>query len=89
MLRELLRQLAHSDSVSTTDLASNLRTTPQMVTAMIQDLVRTGYLQPASSKCSGACETCSGSKGCIKGASQEIWTLTRKALDAAESNTHD
>jgi hypothetical protein len=74
MLRELLKHVPRSGATSTAELAAQLGTTPRMIAAMIQDLVRLGYLVPSSPQCS-QCSSCSMSKGCIKDTDQKTWML--------------
>ena len=75
MLRQLVDRIAQGRSWTVEELAGELGTTPQLVTAMLEDLARRGYLKPVGAACSGACASCSMSAGCIKGAFEQVWTV--------------
>ncbi len=64
MLREILNRLADGRTWSIEALAQDLGTTPELVTAAIEDLARRGYLTPVDPACSGTCTSCSTASGC-------------------------
>lgn len=57
MLEQLLAAIRHGGTLETGDLAKQLGTTPQMVTAMLEHLQRSGMLQ-AYQGCDDACAAC-------------------------------
>ena len=75
MLRQIMDRIAQGGSWSVEDLARELGTTPRLVTAMLEDLARRGYLKPVGAACSGACASCTMSVGCIKGTFEQVWTV--------------
>ena len=77
MLKQILDCLADGRSWTVETLAGELGTTPEMVTAMLDQLVRQGYLKPVGGACSGECASCSMAQGCIKGMGSRLWTLSR------------
>ena len=77
MLKQILDRVADGRSWTVETLAGELGTTPEMVTAMIDQLVRQGYLKPVSGACGGGCASCSLAQGCIKGTGSRLWTLSR------------
>ena len=77
MLRQIMDRIAQGGSWSVEDLARELGTTPQLVTAMLEDLVRRGYLKAVGAACGGGCASCSMAGGCIKGAFEQVWTVNQ------------
>jgi len=75
MLRKIIERIAQGGSWSVEDLASELGTTHELMTAMLEDLERRGYLKPAGAGCSRACASCTMSAGCIKGAFDRVWIV--------------
>ncbi len=79
MLKQLLDRLTGGGTWTVESLAEELDVTPALVETMLDDLTRRGYLKPVQSGCSGACASCTMSKGCIQHAgqraSQRMWTL--------------
>ena len=78
MLTQILRYLQEGEPWTIDALAQKLDTTKEMVTVMLEDLARRGYLKPLTSACSGACSACPMSGQCAAGSPQQIWTLTQK-----------
>lgn len=77
MLRQIMDRIAQGGSWSVEDLARELHTTPQLVTAMLEDLARRGYLKPVGAACGDACASCTVAGGCIKGAFERVWTVNQ------------
>ena len=82
MLEDLLRLMGEGGVHSYDELAGRLGVSRPLVEAMIQDLVRLGYLRPAIDGCGGspACRAGCGQGGCSTG---PLWTLTAKGAQAA------
>jgi hypothetical protein len=76
MLKEIVQHIANGGTWTVETLAHDLGTTPELVTAMIEQLVRQGYLKPAGSACDRACASCPMAQGCIRGTGNRIWTTT-------------
>jgi hypothetical protein len=75
MLKEILARLADGRSWTIETLAQELGVTPELLMAMIDQLVRQGYLKPVGDACGGGCTSCSLAQGCIKGIGSKLWTL--------------
>ena len=82
MLEKLLALVGEGGMHSYDDLAARLGASRPLVEAMIQDLVRLGYLRPAIDACGGspACRAGCGLSGCSTG---PLWTLTERGVKAA------
>ena len=82
MLEDLLRLMGEGGLHSCGELAGRLRVSRPLVEAMIQHLVRLGYLWPAAGACSSApaCRAGCSLGGCSTG---PLWTLTGKGVKAA------
>jgi hypothetical protein len=76
MLKEIVQRIADGGTWTVEALAHDLDTTPELITAMIEQLVQQGYLKPAGSACDRACVSCSTAQGCIRGMGSRIWTAT-------------
>jgi hypothetical protein len=90
MLKRLLGLIADAGgSTNQAQLARKLGTSEALVTAMIGDLVRMGYLANAGAGChDGACSGCETHKGCGDCAPRSIahlWTLTPTGRSAARN----
>ena len=77
MLKQILEHISGGRSWTVETLAQELNVTPELLTAMLDQLVRQGYLKPAGDACGGGCTSCSMAHGCIKGAGNKLWTLSR------------
>ena len=77
MLRQIMDRIAQGGSWSVEDLARELHTTPQLVTAMLEDLARRGYFKAVGATCSGACASCTMVGGCIEGAFEQVWAVNQ------------
>ena len=82
MLEKLLGLVGEGGLHSYDELAARLGVSRPLVEAMIHDLVRLGYLQPAidTCECSPACRAGCGLSGCSTG---PLWTLTERGARAA------
>jgi len=78
MLKEIVNRIVEGGSWTTEELAQELNTTPELVTAMLQDLTRRGYLKSAGNACSGTCASCPLAGHCITAAPYKVWTLRQE-----------
>ncbi|MEN6299950.1 MAG: FeoC-like transcriptional regulator [Anaerolineaceae bacterium] len=58
MLQQLLEEIKHEDSLDIKRLADHLNTSPEMIMAMLEHLVRMGVIEKVEC-CAQACEGCS------------------------------
>jgi hypothetical protein len=63
MLEKLLAEIRSGGSFETGRLAARLGTTPEMVSAMLEHLQRSGYIRPYET-CGEGCGGCSLRAGC-------------------------
>ena len=86
MLIRLLRAIAGANgSTNQEELACNLGSSKALVSLMIADLVRMGYLTEVRAGCeTGACAGCSAndSHGCHESARALLWALTPSGWSA-------
>jgi hypothetical protein len=82
MLEKLLSEIRAGGTFESGDLASRLGTTPEMLSAMLEHLQRSGHLQPFNT-CSDACAECNLSNSCTRpqsatssGQTLRLYTLT-------------
>jgi DNA-binding MarR family transcriptional regulator len=75
MLKQILQRIADGGTWTVETLARELNATPELVTAMVEQLVRQGYLKPAGSACDRRCASCSIAQACVKGMGDRVWTL--------------
>jgi hypothetical protein len=82
MLEKLLAEIRSGGTFETGELAARLGTTPELLNAMLDHLLRTGYIRPFSS-CNDACGGCSLGKTCRRSQSGDaadksprLFTLT-------------
>jgi hypothetical protein len=65
MLEKLVNEIRAGGTLETRDLAARLRTTPQLVEAMLEHLQRSGLIQ-AYISCNDGCLGCSLQDACKK-----------------------
>jgi len=75
MLKQIMQRVSDGGTWTIEALAHDLGTTPELVTAMLEQLTRQGYLKPAGKTCDRGCASCSIAQGCIKDMGNRIWTL--------------
>ncbi len=82
MLEKLLAEIRSGGTFETGELASRLGTTPELLSAMLEHLQRSGQLQPFNT-CSDTCAECSLSNACrspqpgnASGQTLRLFTLT-------------
>lgn len=85
MLEKLLQLTSEGGVHSYDELAARLGVSRPLVEAMIEDLVRLGYLRPAIDACEGspACRAGCGLGGCGSVGAGPLWTLTERGARAA------
>ena len=79
MLRELMRLIAQGGPWTTETLARELDTSPDMVTAMLENLARRGYVKAVDIGCEGACAHCPMAAKCAAGSPQRVWAWSQEA----------
>jgi hypothetical protein len=60
------------------NLARELDTTSELVEAMLEDLVRMGYLKRVGGECAESCGNCPMAGLCAAGSSGQLWSLVEK-----------
>ncbi len=83
MLEQLLRELAAGSPRHLDELAAEWGVTPQLLTAMLEDLERMGYVKTIRASCGTACAGCPYHGLCQLVGGGRIWTLTEAGLRAA------
>lgn len=84
MLEQLLRELAAGSPLHLDELAARLGVTPQLLTAMLEDLERMGYVKAIRASCDSACTGCAYHGLCQLVGGGRIWTLTKAGERAAK-----
>ena len=78
MLERLLDLVREGGTRRVIDLARALDTTPQLVEAMLEDLVRMGHLKKVEGRCADSCTSCSLASQCAAGERGEVWSLSER-----------
>ena len=78
MLNQLLDLLRHGGTHTVRDIARDLKTTSDMVEAMLETLGRMGYLRQLGESCGAHCGACPIGGHCTSEGSGRVWTLTDK-----------
>jgi hypothetical protein len=86
MLEELLKSLAKGGVQSYSDLEKALGVSEELLSQMIEDLVRMGYLEPVMDHCTERCEDCPLEGVCALGGRGRSWTLTEKGKRAVSTS---
>jgi len=80
MLTRLLELLRMGGTHRVAELARELKTTPQLVEAMLEDLARMGYLKRVGGECGGGCASCPLAGLCTTGADNgRVWALAERS----------
>jgi hypothetical protein len=82
MLEKLLQLVAEGGVHSYEDLVGRLSISMPLLEAMLEDLVRMGYLRPVAQNCEGHCSGCSIGSCSVSGPGR-LWSLTDKGARAA------
>jgi len=84
MLERLLELIAGGSIQSLDDIARQMNIPPNLVSAMLGDLERMGYLKKINSTCEKTCSGCpsKGMCGIIGGG--ELWSVTEKGMHVAD-----
>lgn len=80
MVRQLLQLVARAGTASSAELARALGVSTAMIEAMLQELVRRGYLRPVAPGCT-ACATCPARAACLFGSAARVWALSAKGQE--------
>lgn len=84
MLKKLMKELTSGQVYDRRHLAKRLGVSEGLVTQMLEDLQRKGYLDLVSSSCaSGGCSSCPFGSACSPKLMPRTWVLTEKGLRAA------
>jgi hypothetical protein len=86
MLERLLRLIAEGGVSTCEDLAQRLTVNRPMLEAMLEELVRLGYLRAVATGCSGHCAGCSMA-GCSVIGTSRVWALTDMGARAVPRGT--
>jgi hypothetical protein len=81
MLERLLRFIAQGGISTCDDLAERVSVSQPLIEAMLDDLVRLGYLQEVAVGCAGHCAGCSVA-GCSVTGAGRVWALTENGARA-------
>ena len=84
MLERLLRILDSGSSHHLGALAEQLGVSTSLLEAMLDDLVRLGYLAPVHADCPTSCHTCPQVATCHSSNPGRLWTLTKAGKRAAK-----
>jgi len=77
MLQKLVDRISRGGSFSTVSLAREFGVSAELMEAMLEDLVRAGYLQPLNTDCGGKdCGRCGTAASCKPRA--KTWMLARR-----------
>jgi hypothetical protein len=79
----LLQLLAQGGLHSTAELARRLEVTEPLVTALAENLTRSGYLTAVDAGCGTSCSGCWAASSCERPQSTAMLTLTSKGRQAA------
>lgn len=82
MLNKLLELLQSGGTHRVADLARALDATPELVEAMLDDLMRMGYLRQIGGECGRSCAGCSLAGLCAAGDRGRVWGLTERGANA-------
>lgn len=86
MLRRLLRHMAEFGTVRGPELAQALGVSPALVEAMIEELVRHGYLRPYVPGQAAPCERCPVRASCLYRRQPRVWALGASRRGSANGN---
>lgn len=78
MLNELLRLAAERGTASHEELARALDTSPELVSVMLEELVRRGRLRDVVPDCAKPCERCPLHAACLYRRQPRFWMLAHK-----------
>jgi len=82
LLERLLHTMAEGPAHSISALAQELDVSEEMVSRMIQDLVRLGYLRSIATDCAYACAASSLAGSCVHRGAPRVWLLTERGYRA-------
>jgi predicted ArsR family transcriptional regulator len=64
MLEQLLAEIRTGETFTIADLAARLKTSPQMIRSMIEQLVRSGMIHSYTPPCQDTCQACTLANQC-------------------------
>ena len=87
MLEKLLHLLAEGGLVRVEEMTKRLAVSRPMLEAMIDELVRLGYLRPIQDPCAESCAGCPKAH-CLMGDAGHLWGLTEKGAALLQKSLH-
>ena len=84
MLERLIDLIAAGSIQSLDELARKLEIPTSLVSAMLGDLERMGYLKKISATCEKSCSGCPSRSMCGIIGGGELWSVTEKGMRSAE-----
>ena len=84
MLQRILKLMASGEAMTQRDLAKELDVPEPLVSQMVDQLVRRGYLREGN-ECAVGCDGCRLQAACGTLESLHLWTLTDKGRRAVQS----
>lgn len=84
MLSEVLRMLGRGGTQRLPDLAKELGVSNELLESMMDELVRSGYLQRVEAACAGSCAACGAKASCAAGGRGRLWVLTERGQHAVQ-----
>lgn len=76
MLNRLLSRIRAGGAWTVEGLAAEWGVTPTLIEAMLDDLVRRGYLVPVQGLCDKGCASCGMAGNCDQPDGQRMWRLS-------------
>src|SRR5512143_1513985 len=73
MFNQLLALLKRGGTVTITQMAQELETSPEVVSGMIDHMTRQGWLRAMSASCESACEACLFARDCVRVEQGRTW----------------
>ena len=84
LLERLLCTMAEGPAHSISALAQELDVSEEMVSRMIKELVRLGYLRSMGADAADACAACPLAGSCVVGGGPQVWLLTERGTRATK-----
>lgn len=84
MLQHVLRVLATGGTHRFSDLAHGLGISEGLLQAMMEELVRMGYLKVVNPQCGSTCSHCAEACACTLSGGARVWVLTEAGRRLAQ-----
>ena len=85
MLKQLIEMLSEGQVHTQRELARRLGVSEGLVTQMLQDLARMGYVQRVKAQRNTSCAACPMARLCAPESNQRAWTPTSKVRGTSVS----